>query len=88
MVMASASILSSRLLCGKNLVVVSSTGRNRPDRMMKRKIPVNNPQHQTLHGQECVLLQGEEADTKMIVACTWKVEENIEKFDFMEFTAR
>ena len=48
--------------------------RTKPDCMMIRKIPVTNPQHQNVHGQECVCLHGEEADIKMIVHVADAVE--------------
>ena len=48
--------------------------RTKPDRIMKRTIPVTNPQHQMYTGQECVCLHGGKAGIKMIVHVADAVE--------------
>ena len=54
--------------------------RSRRDTFNRKKpedeieIRVINPQHQNVHGQECVCLHGEKADIKMIVHVVDAVE--------------
>ena len=68
----SASILSSHLLCGKNLITMSSTGPNWSHDGKKNFC--NKSTASNIHGQECICLQGEEADIKMIVHVADAVE--------------
>ena len=60
----SASTLSSRLLRGKDLVGMHSTGRNWIT--WWKEIFLQKSTASNVHGQECVCFQGEEADIKMI----------------------
>ena len=60
----SASTFSSRLLHGKDLVGMHSTGRNWIT--WWKEIFLQKSTASNVHGQECVCFQGEEADIKRI----------------------